>query len=129
MINALINLLLIACFPLFYLTAQGLKSDAAQEGLRGKVKSIRYETAKLNNKSGLWTEGKRKLHRVIAYDETGNKLKETFLADTKGVADFDRRANTLITYRYDAKGNRSESVVLRYLGENDGQLSRRVFKG
>ena len=126
--NILTHLLLINCFLLIPTHAQTVTSDARHEGLTGRIKNIRHETAKLTNKSNQWVEEKRQLNRIITYDETGNKAKEEIFTDINDMPDLDREAKTQITYRYDARGNRTETFTGTKIGDNSSQLFRRVFR-
>jgi hypothetical protein len=127
----MIRLLTALMIPLFSiitsLNFEDTKSEAAQEKLFGRVKSIRYEVANLSRKAGQWVEGKRTLQRTVIYDEKGNWKEEKASADIKGVADFDRQSDTRIIYRYDKKGQRSETVT-RLGDEDNARLFRREFK-
>ena len=126
--NILIYPLLINCLFLIPAHAQNVTSDARHEGLTGRIKNIRSETAKLVNKSNQWVEEKRQLNRIITYDETGNKAREEIFTDIIDNPDLERRAKTQITYRYDARGNRTETFTSTKIGDNEFQLFRRIFR-
>ncbi len=79
------------------LQAASRKTDREHEGLKGQVKEIRVETAKLSNKSGKLEEGKRTLRQIMTYDESGNWTEEY----SNSVAPYRR-------YTYDSQGNRFE---------------------
>jgi hypothetical protein len=126
--KSMIILLLIFYFFACPTFAQNVTSDLRHDGLLGKVKSVRYETAKLVYKSRQWIEQKRELNRTISYDESGHITREDVFTDIKDEPDLDKRAKTQVTYRYDAKGNRIETVIVKTMMENDSRLLRRVFK-
>lgn len=58
--------------------AQSQKSDREDEGLRGRVKSIFAEDAKLSNESGKSVEGKRSPSSTVSFDEKGNFTQQVF---------------------------------------------------
>ncbi len=58
--------------------AQSQKSDIEDEGLKGRVKSILAEDAKLANESGKRVEAKRVSSSTAAYDEKGNLTQRVF---------------------------------------------------
>ncbi|HLF82993.1 MAG TPA: hypothetical protein VI837_02335, partial [Blastocatellia bacterium] len=55
--------------------AQQKKSDLEHAGLKGKVKSVKVEEAKLSNKSGKAVEGKRVQLETQNYGENGMLVK------------------------------------------------------
>jgi len=63
--------LLCACSIL----AQTKKSDKEDAGLRGKVRTVFAEDAKLSQSGGQWIEGKRQPSHEETYDEQGNMIK------------------------------------------------------
>lgn len=86
------------------------KSEREHQRLQGAVKAIVVEEASLSYKSGKFVEGKRKLDRTTNFGRDGNLTKEVIYASNPGVS--------TITYRYDAMGNRSDSIY------NEGVFSR-----
>lgn len=86
------------------------KSERGHQRLLGAVKMITVEEAKLSSKSGKWIEGKRKLERTTTFDREGSLITEVIHADGSGVS--------TISYRYDGKGNRTDSIY------NEGVISR-----
>lgn len=80
------------------------KTEREHERLIGAVKTINVETAKLSRKSGKLREGRYNQERTIDYDRQGNKSKETIYTNSPTI--------THITYRYDADGNRTDSVII-----------------
>jgi len=76
--------------------ARKLKSDAEDEGLKGRVKSVFTEEADL---SGTWTVSKRKPASMDYYNEQGNR--------TKSIA-------------YDYRGNPFDITVYGYLDGDRG---------
>lgn len=58
--------------------AQSQKSDREDEGLRGRVKSIVKEDAKMSNESGKWDEAKRSPSSTVSFDEKGNFTQQVF---------------------------------------------------
>lgn len=81
--------------------AQKRKSDRDLEGLRGSVKVVRVETAKLKHKAGQWVEAKRELEYTSRYDEKGDLVEKVF--PWRGPSFHNRHL-----YSYDEKGNRLE---------------------
>src|SRR4051794_27032353 len=67
------------------IAAQSRKTDKNYDGLRGAVKSVRVETAKLSSKSGQWVEGKWTPQRTVHYDKLGNKTNEAVYTDDEDV--------------------------------------------
>jgi hypothetical protein len=55
--------------------AQKQKSDRESDRLRGHVKTVQTETAKLSTVDGKLIEGKRETRSVVNYDEAGNLTK------------------------------------------------------
>jgi YD repeat-containing protein len=87
------------------MTEEPNMSDRAFDGLRGKVHTVRLQTAERRRTSlGARVETKRILSETIAYDEDGHRLEWTFY-DDRGQIDRQYR------YSYDANGRRSRSVV------------------
>ncbi len=77
-----------------------------QDGLRGPVRRVRVETAKIVVKSDKMVEGPRVLRGVATYDALGKKL---------DAVDYPVESSTVPgkeQYRYDDKGNIVEMVVL-----------------
>lgn len=81
--------------------AQQRKSDLEHAGLKGKVKTVKVEEAKLSNKSGKPVEGKRVQLETQNYGENGMLVKSVrFDAEKRG--DY--------FYSYDSSGNRLEFI-------------------
>ena len=121
-------LLLISYFFVCSTFAQFITSDLRHDGLLGKVKSVRYETSRLTYKTGQRIERKRELNRIISYDQSGNMTRVEVFTDIKDQPDLDKLAKTQVTYRYDDKGNRAETVMVKTRMENEARLLRRIFK-
>ena len=65
--------------------AQQKKSDLEHAGLKGKVKMVKVEEAKLSNKSGKQAEGKRVQLETQNYGENGMLVKSVrYDADKRG---------------------------------------------
>jgi hypothetical protein len=50
------------------------KSDRVRDGLKGSVKSVTVEEARISNRFGKSVEEERKLIEVVQYDTTGNRV-------------------------------------------------------
>jgi len=81
--------------------AQQKKTDLEHVGLKGKVKSVKVEEAKLTNKSGKPAEGKRVQLETANYGENGMLVKSVRI---------DAGARGDYFYSYDASGNRLELI-------------------
>ena len=81
--------------------AQQKKTDLEHAGLKGKVKSIKIEEAKLSNKSGKPVEGKRVQLETQSYGENGMLVKSVRY-------DAERRDDYF--YSYDSAGSRLELI-------------------
>ena len=82
-------------------SAQQKKSDLEHAGLKGKVKSVKTEEAKLSNKAGKQVEGKRVQLETTNYGENGMMVKSVrYDADNRG--DY--------FYNYDSSGSRLEFI-------------------
>lgn len=81
--------------------AQQKKSDLEHAGLKGKVKSVKVEEAKLSNKSGKLVEGKRVQLETQNYGENGMLVKSVRY-------DAEKRGDYF--YSYDSSGNRLEFI-------------------
>jgi hypothetical protein len=95
--------LLIACSLEISINGQPRRSDLEVDGLKGRVKSVRVETAKLSNSSGHSIEAKRELEYTNRYDEKGNLVEKLFRYE--GTARHNRHL-----FVYDEKGNRLEKI-------------------
>jgi len=93
-------------FTAILLTLQAVpcKTEREHEKLIGTVKGLTIDTAKLTRNSGKLKEGRRDQDRTVVYDRQGNKTKETIYTDSPTI--------TFISCRYDAQGNRTDSVVV-----------------
>ncbi len=81
--------------------AQQKKSDLEHAGLKGKVKTVKVEEAKLANKSGKQVEGKRVQAETQNYGENGMLVKSVRY-------DAEKRGDYF--YSYDASGSRLEFI-------------------
>lgn len=79
--------------------AQQKKTDVEQAGLKGKVKTVKIEEAKLSNKSGKVVEGKRVHLETQNYSDKGMLMK---------AVRFDAGAPTNYFYSYESNGSRLE---------------------
>jgi YD repeat-containing protein len=93
--------LLLALAMLTSSTAQQKKTDLEHVGLKGKVKAVKVEEAKLSNKSGKAVEGKRVQLETLNYGENGMLVKSVRI---------DAGARGDYFYSYDASGNRLELI-------------------
>src|SRR5437867_3325811 len=81
------------------------QSNREQDGLKGLVRRVRIESAKILEKEGKTVEGSRELRAIVTYDMQGRKL-DTVTSPVEAV--------TLLgnaQYRYDDKGNMIEKVL------------------
>jgi hypothetical protein len=122
---ALSFLLLLLSNPLF---PQQPFSDLKHDGLIGKVKSIRLHSARPSKKSGNWVLGKVQQQRLILYDENGYRTKEVTYTDFEEITSPFRLAGTRISYQYDKKGNRSETIVYDPSNGQPVRFVRGVFE-
>ena len=83
------------------LHAQQKRSDLEHAGLKGKVKSVKVEEAKITNKSGKQAEGKRVQVETQNYGENGMLVKAVRY-------DADKRGDYF--YNYDSSGSRLEFI-------------------
>lgn len=74
---------------------QTRRSDVEHDGFKGRVRTVLTETAKLSNKSGKLTEGRRKFQSKWSYDSGGTLVEEEIKGSHR-------------LYRYDSDGNRYE---------------------
>lgn len=86
---------------LFVADAQQKRTDLEHIGLKGKVKSVKVEEAKISNKSGKHVEGKRVQVETQNYGENGMLVKAVRY-------DADQRGDYF--YNYDSAGNRLEFI-------------------
>jgi hypothetical protein len=93
--------LLLALALLGICIGQQKKTDLEHVGLKGKIKSIKIEEAKLSNKSGKPVEGKRVQLETQTYGENGMLVKSVRV---------DAGARGDYFYSYDASGNRLELI-------------------
>lgn len=82
------------------------KSDAAEAGLAGRVKTIRIETAKFFNQDGRWKEGPRRFASTTRYDEKGNLQEEAFYKPNG-------QLQVRVVYTYDGRGRHAEEAVFK----------------
>ena len=97
MMIAMVFAMTLAC----YAGAQQKKSDLEHAGLKGKVKSVKVEEAKITNKSGKQAESKRVQAETQNYGENGMLVKAVRY-------DADKRGDYF--YNYDSSGNRLEFI-------------------
>jgi hypothetical protein len=81
--------------------AQKKKTDLEHVGLKGKVKAVKVEEAKLSNKAGKPVEGKRVQLETMNYGENGMLVKSVRI---------DAGARGDYFYSYDSSGNRLELI-------------------
>jgi hypothetical protein len=94
-------LLVIAIILVVTAGAQQKKSDLEHAGLKGKVKSVKIEEAKLSSKSGKQVEGKKVQLETQNYGENGMLVKSVRY-------DADKRGDYF--YSYDSSGSRLEFI-------------------
>jgi len=99
MTRILVPLMIAALFAPSY--AQQKKSDLEHAGLKGKVKTVKVEEAKITNKSGKPAEGKRVQLETQNYGENG-MLTKSVRYDAEKRGDY--------FYNYDSAGNRLEFI-------------------
>ena len=58
--------------------AQSPTSDREADGLKGKVRKVVTESARLTNNSDTWAEGKRQTDSVVMYDADGARVRREF---------------------------------------------------
>jgi YD repeat-containing protein len=80
---------------------QQKKNDLEQAGLKGKVKTIKVDSAKISNKTGQPVEGKKVTIETTNYGENGMLVKSVRV---------DRGERGDYFYSYDASGNRLELI-------------------
>jgi len=80
---------------------QQKKSDVEQAGLKGKVKTIKIDSAKISNKTGQPVEGKKVTIETTNYGENGMLVKSVRV---------DRGERGDYFYSYDASGSRLERI-------------------
>ena len=112
--------------------AQTRRTDRDYDGFVGVAKTVHVEIAKLSSKSGQWVEGKSKLERLIEYDRQGNRVKEEIYIDAEDILYPSNNpcfltpiANTFISYRYDAQGNRTDNLSIE---DMQGNIQPRMRK-
>ena len=94
-------------------------SDREQDGLKGLVRRVRIESARILEKQGKPTEGSKELRAIVTYDMQGRKL-DTVTSPVEAV--------TLLgnaQYRYDDKGNMIEKVLR---ASNGSILGKETYK-
>jgi len=96
-----------------------VETDRIKDGLVGPVRRVRTEVVKLSGLEGRFTEGKRSLLEMVAYDIKGNKIENQYFPVTGATLTGKE------TYKYDEKGNISEMT----LANDDGSLlSKETYK-
>ena len=96
-----------------------VETDRIKDGLVGPVRRVRTEVVKLSGLEGRYTEGKRALLEMVAYDIKGNKIENQYFPVTGATLTGKE------TYKYDEKGNISEMTLLN----DDGSLlSKETYK-
>src|SRR5439155_4745466 len=94
-------------------------SDREQDGLKGLVRRVRIESARILEKQGKPVEGSKELRAIVTYDMQGRKL-DTVTSPVEAV--------TLLgnaQYRYDDKGNMIEKVLR---ASNGSILGKETYK-
>ncbi len=79
----LLTALIIALAFAVPISAQKRMSDKEADKLKGKVKTIATEIAKLQNQNGNLVEGTKQSNSIVTYDTDGNRVKQE-LYDYKG---------------------------------------------
>ena len=98
----------------------GDDNDRARDGLRGPVRRVRTEVAKVLLVDGkLMDNGKRVLLEMAEYDLKGAKIQNQYFP-VSGSAPTGRE-----TYKYDEKGNISEMTLM---GADGSLISKEVYK-
>jgi len=92
------------------------KTEAEQAGFKGRVKTVRAETAKLTNASGRSIEGRRVTSSVVRFNERGATMEQTLFNP-----DGSLRSKLGWARTYDIKGEVSEILYLNA----DGQTTMR----
>jgi hypothetical protein len=116
--------------------AQIRKTDRDYDGFVGTVKTVRVETAKLSTKAGMLVEEKPTLERTIEYKKQGERIQEVLYTDKEDIlyptnsACYPRQHDyTRIDYRYDAHGNRTETLAIKNLhGDIKSRMRSWVFQ-
>lgn len=80
------------------------------EQLRGSVRRVRVETAKMSIKDGKLVEGTREIREVSTYDIRGNRVDKVSMPDNPSEPQGQRQ------YRYDDRGNVTESSIRNETG-------------
>ena len=125
-------LLLLVILPAFRLPARAqqvstpatgspkaTQSNREQDGLKGLVRRVRIESAKILEKEGKTVEGSRELRAIVTYDMQGRKL------DTVAYPVENATPTGKEQYGYDDKGNIIEMV----LRADDGSiLSKETYQ-
>jgi len=118
--------LLLGLVPVAASVGQQKKTDLEHAGLKGKIKTVKVEEAKLSNKSGTPVEGKKVQLETTSYGENGMLVKSVRVeAGSRGdyFYSYDANGNRLelirnqvtqsrvkTEFKYDANGNRVEAV-------------------
>src|SRR5437867_12691926 len=95
------------------------RNDREQDGLKGLVRRVRIESARILEKQGKPVEGSRELRAIVTYDMQGRKV-DTVTSPVEAV--------TLLgnaQYRYDDKGNMIEKVLRT---SNGSILGKETYK-
>ncbi len=90
-----------------------------QDGLKGPVRRVRVETAKIMPKDGKWVEGSRELLGIATYDALGKKIDSAAYPAGGSIQPGKEQ------YLYDDKGN---IVEMTWLGEDGSVLSKESYK-
>jgi len=101
----------------FCLPALGAKKKTGVEeaGYKGRVKSVREFSHKIEEKFGKPVRSQGGLQRTYKYDEKGN---QTELVDYDASGEIFHK----YIYKYDEKGNKTEEVVYDASGKVDGKI-------
>lgn len=93
--------LLLGLVPVAAAVGQQKRTDLEHGGLKGKIKTVKVEEARLSNKSGTPVEGKKVQLETTTYGENG-MLVRSVRVDAGARGDY--------FYSYDANGNRLELI-------------------
>lgn len=93
-----------------------LDSDRGRDGIRGPVRGVRTEIARIRSKAGARVEGPRALLELTAYDTAGKRIENETYPVVRGTLGRE-------TYEYDAQGQLLATVVR----DQRGRILSRTF--
>jgi len=102
-------------------TASAVEAESGnreEDKLKGPVRRVRVETAKITLKDGKWVEGSREILGIATYDPTGKKIDSTTYP-------LETTSPGKQQYLYDDKGNIVEMILL---GKDGSVLSKESYK-